>query len=119
MVAGAAGTFLGEGFADRLHESCAAWPAGTVPDGYHDPVSSEVPTLILSGEADPVTPSEFGDVVAAGLPNSLHLVFPDQGHGQTSTPCGAALVSAFLDAGAPDGLDASCVTSAARPPFSR
>ena len=26
---------------------CAAWPRGEVPDGFHDPVESEVPALLL------------------------------------------------------------------------
>jgi pimeloyl-ACP methyl ester carboxylesterase len=117
MKAAAEGTFLGEGFADGLHEACAAWPSGTVPDGYHDPVDSPVPTLLLSGEGDPVTPPEFAARAAAALPQSRHVVFPDMGHGQTASACGAALVAAFLDAGTVEGLDTSCVAQVVRPPF--
>ena len=88
-----------------------------MPDGYHDAVHSDAPTLLLSGEADPVTPAEFGEAAAATLSHSLHLVFPQMGHGQTGAPCGAALVSAFFEAGAVDGLDTSCVTNVRRPSF--
>jgi pimeloyl-ACP methyl ester carboxylesterase len=109
--------FLGPDFAARLHETCAEWPAGTVAEGYRDPVTSDVPVLLLSGEADPVTPPEFAEAAAATLSNHRHVVFPDQGHGQTATPCGARLVTAFVEAGSVAGLDASCVTNSARPSF--
>ena len=117
MHEGARGTFLGEDFADGLHEACAAWPAGTVPDGHREPLTADVPTLLLSGEGDPVTPPEFAEEVGATLRPSLHLVFQDQGHGLTATPCGSQLVSAFLDAGSPEGLDTACVAEVTRPPF--
>jgi pimeloyl-ACP methyl ester carboxylesterase len=119
MDAEARGTFLGEEFGDGLHEACAAWPSGSVPFGYHDPVVSDIPTLLLSGEGDPVTPPEFADEAATSLGTSLHLVFPEMGHGQTTSPCGAAIVSAFYAAGSVDGLDASCVTNVRRPSFTR
>jgi pimeloyl-ACP methyl ester carboxylesterase len=117
MDAEARGTFLGEDFANGLHEACAAWPTGSIPEDHRRPLTADLPTLILSGEADPVTPPEFGDEVAATLSRSLHLVFQDQGHGVTALPCGARLVSAFLEAGSPEGLDTACVAEVGRPPF--
>lgn len=117
MQADAQGTFLGPDFAAGLHEACAEWPVGELPEGYHETVRSEVPTLLLSGQADPVTPPEFAAAAGAGLPASLHVVFPDMGHGQTGTPCGAALVRAFLAAGSVEGLDVRCVAGVERPPF--
>lgn len=119
MDADAEGTFLGTGFADGLHESCAAWPSGSVSESYHDAVRSDVPTLLLSGEGDPVTPPRFGEAAAAALEASLHLVFPEMGHGQSGLPCGAAIVAAFYDTGSVDGLDTFCVADVRRPSFSR
>lgn len=117
MDAGAEGTFLGEDFANGLHDACAAWPAGTIPADHRRPLIADVPTLLLSGEGDPVTPPEFAEEVGATLTPSLHVVFPDQGHGLTATPCGGQLVTAFLEAGVPGGLDTSCVSEVGRPPF--
>ena len=119
MDADGEGTFLGTGFADGLHEACATWPSGSVPQSYHDAVRSNIPTLLLSGEADPVTPPRFGEAAAASLDASLHLVFPQMGHGQSGLPCGAAIVADFYDAGSVEGLDTSCVANVRRPPFSR
>jgi pimeloyl-ACP methyl ester carboxylesterase len=119
MDADAEGTFLGPTFADGLHDACDAWPSGSVPAGYHDAIVSDIPTLLLSGETDPVTPPEFGDEAAATLSNSVHLVFPEMGHGMTGSPCGSRVVSAFIAAGSGEGLDGSCVTNVRRPSFTR
>ena len=119
MDADARGTFLGEDFANGLHEACADWPSGSVPVGYHEAVMSDIPTLLLSGEGDPVTPPGFAEEAAASLSSSLHLIFPEMGHGQTPSPCGAAVVSAFYRTGSVDGLDTSCVTNVRRPSFTR
>jgi fermentation-respiration switch protein FrsA (DUF1100 family) len=60
--------------------ACRAWPAGSVPPSYGQPVESDVPVLLLSGILDPVVPPKWGDLAASGLPNSLHLVLPDAHH---------------------------------------
>jgi len=39
-------------------------------------VSVDVPTLILSGFFDPVTPSRWGKKANGNLPNSLHIIAP-------------------------------------------
>ncbi|MBK6845109.1 MAG: alpha/beta hydrolase [Gemmatimonadetes bacterium] len=43
-------------------------------------VVSRVPTLILSGEMDPITPPRWGSNAAATLVNSRHLVLPHLSH---------------------------------------
>ena len=58
------------------------WPQGKIPDGYHEPVTSNIPVLIFSGNMDPVTPPERGEEVASHLPNSRHVIIPQEaGHG--------------------------------------
>ncbi|MCB0132726.1 MAG: alpha/beta hydrolase, partial [Caldilineaceae bacterium] len=47
----------------------------------NEPVSSELPTLLLSGEYDPITPPAFAATAAETLPNSVNLVLPGAGHG--------------------------------------
>jgi pimeloyl-ACP methyl ester carboxylesterase len=97
--------------------SCERWPRGTVDGDYYEPVKSDVPALILSGDLDPVTPASWGDIVAQHLPRSRHLVAPGTGHGVIGTPCGMRLIAAFVERGSGDGLDASCLQSLKRPPF--
>jgi pimeloyl-ACP methyl ester carboxylesterase len=107
------GTWL---VADQLN-ACDAWPRAVVDPSYYDPVTSGVPTLILSGDVDPVTPPSWGEEVARHLPRSRHLVAPATGHGVAATGCGARLIADFLEAGIADGLDAGCLSMLRRPPF--
>ncbi|NJL54321.1 hypothetical protein HC928_03415, partial [bacterium] len=49
-------------------------------------VRSDVPTLVLSGEFDPVTPPVWGNLIASELPNSFAYTFPT-GHGVIASEC--------------------------------
>lgn len=88
---------------------CGVWPQGAVPPDFHEPVVSDKPVLLLSGELDPVTPPEYADAVQAHLSNSLHLVARGQGHSVTGRGCIGQLVSEFIVAGKLDGLDTTCI----------
>ena len=112
-------SFIDELMTEQMLEACAVWPRGELPDGYRDPVRSDAPVLILSGELDPVTPPRWGDHAAATLPNSRHLVVPGTGHGTLQAGCATRLIGEFLDSADPAGLDASCLSGVARPPFWR
>jgi pimeloyl-ACP methyl ester carboxylesterase len=96
---------------------CAIWPRGPVPEGFHDPVTVDVPVLLLSGELDPVTPPEYGDQVAAHFPRAMHLVAPGQGHIVSTRGCMGDLVSEFIIAGSSDGLDTDCMARMSHTPY--
>ncbi len=98
-------------------DACTFWPRGQVDDAFYEPVTSAVPTLVMSGEIDPVTPPVWGEEVARHLSNSKHIVMPGTGHTAGGTGCGLRIIRAFLDKGDADGLDTSCLASAKRPPF--
>lgn len=97
-------------------EACRLWPAAPFPDGFDQPVQSDVPTLLISGSRDPVTPARFADEVADGLPNSLSVVVPGAGHGVAGS-CVEALELQLIESGSVQGLDPSCVEAAPSPPF--
>ena len=80
-------SYLGDDVVDTLLASCESWPAGVIDDDFKDAVSSDVPTLILSGNADPVTPPAYGDLVAENLSRHVHLIIEDQGHMQSPLGC--------------------------------
>lgn len=98
-------------------KACEFWPKGTVPASYYEPVRSEVPALVLSGELDPVTPPSWGETVREHLPNARHITAPATGHGVVGTGCGLRMVAAFIDQGSASGIDTSCLASMKRPPF--
>jgi pimeloyl-ACP methyl ester carboxylesterase len=113
------GTYLGSVQIDNLERLCPSWPRGPVNDDFHDPVVSSVPTLLLSGEADPVTPPSNADTVAESLSNAHHLVVGGHGHMVVHRGCIPNLVEAFLEQGSLDPVrdrDA-CVDAIAPSPF--
>jgi pimeloyl-ACP methyl ester carboxylesterase len=100
--------------------ACRLWPQGQIPEGYHEPVTSDAPVLIFSGQMDPVTPPQGGEEVARRLPKSRHIVIPQGGHGiegLTNPECVDRLVLEFLSTGTAKDLDTSCVGQMHSPPF--
>jgi pimeloyl-ACP methyl ester carboxylesterase len=112
-----AGTIFGPYVMRLQQQGCAMWPRGTVDAAFYQPVQSAIPTLILSGEIDPVTPPVWGEEIAKTLPNSRHIVMPGTGHTAGGTGCGRRLIRAFIDAGTAENLDTSCVDKITRPPY--
>lgn len=96
---------------------CDIWPRGQVPEGFHDPVQSDVPVLLLSGELDPVTPPEYADIVAEYFPNSRHLVANGQAHIVTTRGCMGKLVSEFVITADSDKLETECMSQLKASPY--
>jgi pimeloyl-ACP methyl ester carboxylesterase len=108
---------LGSLLIDTWSQVCDFWPRGEIPEGYHDPVVSDKPVLVLSGELDPVTPPRWGAATAEHLSNSLHIVVPGAAHGTSMYGCVPKLIAEFVEAATVDGLDAACVDVLERPMF--
>lgn len=104
-----ADTTLGNGIIELAQAQCAVWPRGTLPEDFHAPLSSEVPTLLLSGEFDPVTPPRYGDQAVKGLAKGRHLVLRGQGHSVMGQGCAPRLVARFFESADAAGLDAACL----------
>ncbi|NUO71337.1 MAG: alpha/beta hydrolase [Frateuria sp.] len=104
-----ADTILGTRMIDTLQAVCAVWPHGTRPADFHQPFRSAIPTLLLSGQYDPVTPPRYGEEVLAGLSNARHLVLRGQGHNVIGAGCTPKLVQHFIEDLDPKKLDASCL----------
>jgi pimeloyl-ACP methyl ester carboxylesterase len=100
-----------------LAPTCEYWPQGSIPENYFEPVSSDVPVLLLSGIFDPVTPPKYGWDAAATLSNSEHIVVPGVGHGTSLQGCVPYILEEFFDSANPKGLNAGCVSDLSRPPF--
>jgi len=112
-----ASTFIGTRQLDGLAALCEVWPRGVIDDDLHAPLASEVPALLLSGSADPVTPPAGAAHAAAGFRHSRHVVIEGFGHGQIGAPCVDRLLAAFVASGAAEGLDAACVERLRPMPF--
>jgi pimeloyl-ACP methyl ester carboxylesterase len=118
LVTGAedAGSIFG-GITQNFVEVCEAWPQAESSTVIREPVVSDVPVLMLSGEADPITPPWHAEQLAESLDNSLHLVFSGMGHGNAGTDCARRIVDGFIEAASIEGLDTTCVKEVEPPPF--
>jgi pimeloyl-ACP methyl ester carboxylesterase len=110
-------TLLGTRFFDFAREVCPIWPHRARPAGFHDPLSGPVPTLVLSGEFDPVTPARYGAQIVRTLANARHFVLAGQGHSVMGAGCMPRLVAEFLERPSPAALDAACLKDLGDVPF--
>lgn len=80
------------------YDICQLWNVKQVPRDQKQAVSSNLPTLVLSGEYDPITPPDNGKLTAQTLPHSYYFLFPGQGHGEElSSQCSDSIISDFED----------------------
>lgn len=110
-------TLFGKYVLTLQQHACGFWPRGKVDDSFYEPVTSAIPTLVLSGEVDPVTPPTWGEQVAKTLSNSRHIIIPGTGHTAGGTGCGQRLMREFIEKGSAADLDTSCITKVRRPAF--
>ena len=110
-----ANSFYGDARVRPTLKACAEWPQAKVAASFLDPVKSDVPVLLVSGELDPVTPPWLAQIVAKTLSKSRLVIVPNATH--NSYECIENVVADFIDKGTPEGLDVSCTEKIRRPPF--
>jgi pimeloyl-ACP methyl ester carboxylesterase len=110
-------TYQGTDQIDAMLEICKLWPLGPMDSDLHSPLHSDIPTLLLSGEADPVTPPADAEHAARGLTVKRLLVLAGEGHGQLNVGCVPRLMAVFLNSADPEGLDAACLRGHSVEPF--
>ncbi|MCI0394914.1 MAG: alpha/beta hydrolase [Chloroflexi bacterium] len=98
---------------------CENWGAQEATAIENEPVLSNINTLILAGEYDPITPPAWGQLVSENLSNSFYLEFPGVGHGVSiSGECPLSVVLSFLDDPSTEP-DSSCIATMTGPQFVR
>ena len=110
-------TFLGTAPLEELEAVCKLWPHGPVAADFHAPLRSDVPTLLLSGGDDPITPPAYAAQAAEDLTQSLSLVIPGFGHGQLMDPCMDRVLAQFVQRASVAQLDAACTRALKPMPF--
>jgi len=96
---------------------CLKWGATAAPARVNDPVKSQIATLILAGEYDPVTPPSYGKLAADTLSHSYYFLFPGMGHSvSTADQCPLSITVAFLNAPT-QPPDSSCIQQMRAPAF--
>ena len=105
---------------DQQTRACGLWPRAEIPTGYDEPVVSDVPVLIISGDRDPVAPPRWAEEVARHMPRSRHVVLKHGAHlpdNLSNFECLDKLMMEFLDVGDAAHLDTSCVEQMLPPAF--
>jgi pimeloyl-ACP methyl ester carboxylesterase len=98
-------------------ELCKAWEVEQIGRGADEPVTSDIPTLILNGRFDPITPPAYGIKAAKTLSRAYVFTFPNSAHGALNTSkCADDIFLEFLSKPQvqPDG---TCLTELGGPDF--
>jgi pimeloyl-ACP methyl ester carboxylesterase len=83
--------------ADSFLQTCKTWDVPELDLPLDAPVTSDIPTLLLNGRFDPITPPSNGAHAAASLSHAYDLVFGYTGHGAlTAGACPEAIAQDFL-----------------------
>jgi pimeloyl-ACP methyl ester carboxylesterase len=99
-------SYLGTNLVDLMADVCSIWPTGPVDDDLDENLDTDIPTLLLSGTADPITPPGYAAKAAADLGRAWLLTGKHQGHGQIAVGCMPEVVAGFVAAGElEDGAD--------------
>ena len=90
-------SYIGPMQLEALEAICSVWPAGVLDPEFKTALATDIPVLLLSGGADPVTPPQFGDLAAVDLGNAAHITGRHQGHGQAATGCMPEVMDRFVE----------------------
>ena len=96
---------------------CPIWPKYQPSANFHQPINANIPTLILSGNLDPVTPPSNGELAHQSLPNSKHLIANTRSHIVVGQGCGGLLVAEFLVNKVPSSVAGECLHEIPKPAF--
>ena len=82
----------------EIFDLCATWGLADAPAVENEPVVSDIPTLVLAGQYDPITPPSGGRQVADRLTNATFVEFAAAGHAAMTTgECALDILASFLD----------------------
>ena len=97
-----------EAITELFYAACKGFPHGNVAAEFFEPTVSDIPTLLLSGKHDPVTPPSQAELVAKTLSKHKHLVVAGMGHIVSPHPCVRRVLAKFIGDGALPAIADSC-----------
>lgn len=82
----------------NIMDACSIWQVNAADASENEPVTSDIPTLVVAGQFDPITPPDYGRQTVANLSRAYFYEFPGAGHGVfDSSYCPLSITLAFLD----------------------
>lgn len=94
------GTFMGDYRIQQQKNACSSWAKGIVTDKFFEPVTSDIPTLVVSGYFDPVTPPLMAEQIVQTLTNGYLVTIPTMSHtfdGLSNPECFDKMVVDFFN----------------------
>ena len=110
-------SYMGPDQLRALEAICSVWPSGIIDDDLRQPLEYDGPVLLLSGDADPITPPGYAIDAMGALRNARHIALPRQGHGVIGIGCMPRLVADFVESRDAEALDSDCLDRAFVMPF--
>ena len=92
----------------RFFAVCKAFNPGTPDPVENQPLTSDIPTLMLSADIDAGCPAELSDEAVKKLSHGKSFFFPNRMHTIQGSDCSKKMIAQFLDTADPN-VDASCI----------
>ncbi len=107
-------SFTGDSYYQFWLQACGQ-EAERQADYIQVPEQLDIPTLVISGSLDPVTPEQSAEKALRYLAQAQHIVIPNAGHTNSGLGCMPTLLNEFLLSH--QVADASCITNNKFPLF--
>lgn len=118
IVKSSAGSFEGDARVRAQMHACGIWNVRPVSKEFIEPVTSDLPILMISGSDDPATPPQYGKAALAYLKNARQMLVKGASHDSDYPPCVDKAIVSFTRARSASGLDLDhCAATYRRPPF--
>jgi len=109
--------FSVEGASEARAQSCIDLGVAPRDPGDYSATQTDIPTLLIEGDMDPITPPPLAHIIEPGFSNGTYVEFPYAGHGPSrSVECGGDLLNKFYDDPTAEP-DLSCVDEMEAPEF--
>jgi len=110
-------SYISGNMLEGLEKTCQAWPMPSESENFSEPIHSDIPTLLLSGELDPATPPNWGALAQEKLTHSKHFIAPYATHGVAGQSCGNDLVAQLVEQGSVKDINGECLQKDVRRSF--
>lgn len=110
-------SYLGPLQLEAIRTMCSVWPQGLMDEDLLTPLATDIPVLLLSGDADPITPPRYAELAAVDLGNAWLLTGINQGHGLGIVGCMPRVVAGFVETMTLEEGAADCLGDAFAMPF--
>ncbi len=110
-------SYMGPMQLEAIRVMCAVWPKGVLDADLREPLASDVPVLLLSGGADPITPPYFAALAAVAMQQQWQITGEQQGHGLAAVGCMPRIIGEFVTAASLAEVATDCLQDAFVMPF--